>query len=211
MAALTGAALALAGIPAGTALAAPTLPDSGQDAAILCFYSAVVTGRGQTQPMAEAMWFLFDAAREATTDAPATFVDKVEALVGAPPPNLETLSTDAPAMLPQCAARYPLISSKRAVTLPTDPFTRDVRCAALAGYLADMAQAELEDAGESPFGKRVTTLSDRLATKLTPDRFAAAGHADQAAVQALFAVSLRDVSPMGNLISILSACEAAAG
>lgn len=177
----------------------------------MCFYAAVLNGRGQTEAVAEATWFLFDAARGVTADAPATFVDKVEELVGLTPPNLETLATDAPQLLPVCAARYPQISSKRSISLPTDPFTRDMQCYALTGYMAGLAESELEDSGESPFGKRMTALADRLTAKLTPERYIAAGYADEAAIQTLFSTSLREVSPMGNLMSILTACEAAAG
>ena len=104
----------------------------------------------QTEAVAEATWFLFDAAREATADKPEAFVEKVEELVGAAPPNLETLATDAPALLPQCASRYPLISSKRTITLPADEFARDTHCYALTGYMAGVAESELEDDGKSP-------------------------------------------------------------
>jgi hypothetical protein len=214
VAALIGAAMALGAMPVSPARAqgapAPALPADAQQAGILCFYAAVLTGRGQTEAVAEATWFLFDAARQVTADSPETFVDKVEELVGLTPPNLETLATDAPQLLPVCASRYPLISSKRTITLPSDAFVRDMQCYALTGYMVGLAESELEDSGESPFGKRMTALSERLSTRLTPERYIAAGFSEEPAIQALFARSLRDVSETGNLMSILSACEAAA-
>lgn len=210
-AALMSAALAFAGLPGAQAQPAPQLPESAQDAAIMCFYSAVLTGRGQAEPMAEAMWFLFDAARTATADAPDGFVDKVEELVAAPPPNLDTLATDAPAMLPQCASRYPLISSKRTITLPADTFARDMQCLALTIYLSDMAQGDLDDTGSEAFVTRLQALEAKLTARLTPERYQAAGLADEGARNLALARALRDVSPVGNLMSILTACEAAAG
>ncbi|AOG00307.1 MAG: hypothetical protein ACT6R2_08670 [Blastomonas fulva] len=215
VAALIGAAMALGAVPASPAraqvAATPALPADAQAAGIMCFYAAVLAGRGQTEAVAEATWFLFDAARRVTADTPETFVEKVEELVGLTPPNLETLATDAPQLLPLCAARYPLISSKRTITLPADPFTRDMQCYALTGYMAGVAESELEDSGESPFGKRMTALADRLSARLTPERYIEKGHTDEASIQRLFALSLRDISPVGNLMSILTACEAAAG
>lgn len=211
VAALIGAAMALGAVSPAQAQAAPALPADAQEAGIMCFYAAVLNGRGQTEAVAEATWFLFDAARQVTAETPGAFVDKVEELVGLTPPNLETLATDAPQLLPLCASRYPLISSRRTITLATDPFARDMQCYALTGYMVGLAESELEDSGESPFGKRMAALSERLAAKLTPERYIAAGFSDEQAIQALFARSLRDVSPIGNLMSILSACEAAAG
>lgn len=209
MAALIGVGMALGAVPmTARAQGAPALPADPQEAGIMCFYAAVLNGRGQTEAVAEATWFLFDAARRVTADKPEIFVDKVEELVGLTPPNLETLATDAPRLLPLCASRYPQISSKRTITLPSDPFTRDMQCYALSGYMVGLVESELEDGGESPFGKRMTALSDKLTAELTPERYIAAGHSDEAAIQALFARSLRDVSPMGNLMSILTACEA---
>lgn len=218
LAALIGASLALGAAPVvsaqaqGAPAAAPAaLPADSQAAGIMCFYAAVLNGRAQSEAVAEATWFLFDAARRATTDKPDSFVEKVEELVGLTPPNLETLASDAPQLLPLCASRYPLISSKRTVTLPADPFTRDMQCYALTGYMVGMTESELEDSGESPFGKRMTALSEKLAARLTPERYIAAGFTEEQAMQALFARSLRDVSPLGNLMNVLSACEASGG
>ena len=211
VAALIGAAMALGAVSPAQAQSAPALPADAQQAGIMCFYAAVLNGRGQTEAVAEATWFLFDAARNLTASTPETFVDKVEELVGLTPPNLETLASDAPQLLPACAGRYPLISSKRTITLAADPFTRDMQCYALSGYMVGLAESELEDGGESPFGKRMAALSDKLSARLTPERYIAAGYAEEPAIQALFSRSLRDVSPIGNLMSILTACEAAAG
>lgn len=213
MAALIGAAMVFgAGLPgAPPALAQPapvSLPADPQDAGLTCFYAAVVTGGGKTEAVAEATWFLFDVARTATNASPDAFITKVEELAGLPPPNLESLATDAPQLLPLCAARYPLISSKRSVTLPSDPFARDMQCFALTSYLAGVAESELEDGGEGPFGKRVATLADTLAARLTEERVKAAGITDDAAMTGLFARSLREVGPLGNPMNVLSACEA---
>lgn len=213
MAALTGAAMVLGASPvAAQAPSAPaSLPADPQGAGLTCFYAAVVTGGGKTEAVAEATWFLFDVARTITDGSPDAFITKVEELAGLPPPNLESLAADAPQLLPLCAARYPLISSKRTVTLPTDTFARDMQCFALTSYLAGVAESELEDAGESPFGKRVGALADKLSARLTEERVKAAGIADEAAMQGLFARSLRDVSPLGNPMKVLEACEASAG
>jgi hypothetical protein len=214
MAALIGAAMAVGAAPTAAAQGSPAplaLSADPQEAGLTCFYSAVVTGGGHTEAVAEATWFLFDTARTITSDAPDSFIVKVEQLAELPPPNLESLATDAPQLLPLCASRYPQISSKRAIALPTDPLTRDMQCFALASYMAGVAESELEDAGESPFGKRVGALADTLSAKLTEDRLKAAGVADEAAMQGLFARSLRDVSPLGNPMKVLEACEAAAG
>jgi hypothetical protein len=83
-----------------------------------------------------------------------------------------------------------------------------MQCLALAAYMQGLAESELEDGGQSPFGKRVITLGEKFTAKLPPERFVEAGHADEAAIQKLFAVMLRDVSPIGNLMNVLSACEA---
>lgn len=216
IAALTGAAMALGATPAlavqaqAQAQGAPAaaLPADAQEAGIMCFYAAVLNARGQTEAIAEATWFLFDAARLVTTDNPEAFVEKIDEMMGVTPPNLETLATDAPQLLPLCASRYPQISSQRTVTLAADPFARDMQCYALTAYMVGLTESELEDSGESPFGKRMTALADRLTAKLTPERYIAAGYADEPAIQALFARSLREVSPMGNLMRILTACEA---
>lgn len=211
VAALTGAAMAL-GAGSATAQTAPvSLPVDVQQAGLTCFYAAVVTGGGKTEAVAEATWFLFDVARRATAEAPDGFIAKVEELAGLPPPNLESLATDAPQLLPLCAGRYPLISSKRAITLPADPFARDMQCFALTSYMAGVAESELEDSGESPFGKRVAALAEKLSAGLTEERLKSAGIADEAAMQGLFARSLRDVSPLGNPMKVLEACEAVAG
>lgn len=215
-AALMSAVLALGAgpglAPVASAQPAPAaLPADPQNAGIMCFYAAVLAGRAQTEAVAEAMWFLFDAARQATAEKPEGFVEKVEELVGATPPNLDTLATDAPALLPQCAARYPLISSKRAISLPGDEFARDTQCFALTGYMSGVAESELEDEGTSPFSIRLKALETRLDAKLPAERFIAAGLTDEAAIEGLFARALRDVSPIGNLMSVLTACEAAAG
>ncbi|WP_439484867.1 hypothetical protein [Blastomonas fulva] len=211
MAALIGASMALgaASQAAAQGARAPVaLSADPQEAGLTCFYSAVVTGGGNTEAVAEATWFLFDTARRVTTDAPDTFIVKVEELADLPPPNLESLAADAPQLLPLCASRYPLISSKRTITLPSDPLTRDMQCFALTSYMAGVAESELEDAGESPFGKRVSVLADTLSAKLTEDRLKAAGITDEAAMQNLFSRSLRDVSPLGNPMKVLEACEA---
>lgn len=208
MAALIGAAMALGAAPTAAAQAPVALPVDPQEAGLACFYSAVVTGGGHTEAVAEATWFLFDTARTITSDAPETFIVKVEELASLPPPNLESLATDAPQLLPLCASRYPLISSKRTITLPSDPLTRDMQCFALTSYMAGVAESELEDAGESPFGKRVGALADKLSASLTEDRLKAAGITDEAAMQNLFSRSLRDVSPLGNPMKVLEACEA---
>lgn len=218
MVALTGAATVLGAAPqwAGQAAAqapsAPaTLPVDPQAAGLTCFYSAVVTSGGHTEAVAEATWFLFDTARRVTSAAPESFIAKVEELASLPPPNLESLATDALQLLPLCASRYPLISSKRTITLPADSLARDMQCFALTSYMAGVAESELEDSGESPFGKRVAALADKLSATLTEDRLKAAGVTDQAAMQALFARSLRDVSPLGNPMKVLEACEVSAG
>lgn len=211
MAALACAAMALGASPMAGAQApagAARLPADPQEAALTCFYSAVVTGGGKIEAAAEASWFLFDLVRKQTEAAPESFVEKLEAAAGLPPPNIDTLASDALQLLPQCAARYPLISSKRVVTLPADPFTREMQCFALTSYLAGMAESELEDSGESPFGKRVGALADRLAAKLTEERAKAAGIADADAMQRQFSLSLRDISPLGNPMKVLEACEA---
>lgn len=209
--ALAGAAMALGAAPM-TAAQAPTrpasLPADPAEAGLTCFYSAVVTGGGKLEAAAEASWFLFDIARQQTESAPETFVEKLEAVAGLPPPNIDTLAADAPALVPQCAVRFPLISSKRAITLPADLFAREMQCFALTSYLAGMAESELEDSGESPFGKRVGALADRLAAKLTEERAKAAGIVDAEAMQRQFSLSLREVSPLGNPMKVLEACEA---
>lgn len=209
LAALTGAAMALGVAPvAAQAPSAPaSLPADPQEAGLTCFYAAVVTGGARIEAAAEASWFLFDVARNKTESAPDTFVERLEELAGLPPPNLESLASDAPQLLPLCAGRYPLISSKRTITLPADPFTREMQCFALTSYLAGMAESELEDSGESPFGKRVGALADTLSARLTEDRAKAAGITDAKAMEGLFARSLRDISPIGNPIKVLEACE----
>lgn len=214
MAALIGASMALGAAPQAAAQGSPAplvLPADPQEAGLTCFYSAVVTGGGKTEALAEASWFLFEIARQKTEAAPDTFVERLEEVAGLPPPNLDTLAGDAPKLLPLCAGRYPQISSKRAITLPSDPFTRDMQCFALASYLAGMAESELEDAGESPFGQRVGALADRLSARLTEDRAKAAGITDPDAMQRQFTRSLRDIGPAGNPMKVLEACEAAAG
>lgn len=211
VAALAGAAMALGAAPMAAAQAPArtvALASDPQEAGLTCFYAAVVTGKGKTEAAAEASWFLFDLVRQQTETSPETFVEKLEATASLPPPNLDTLATDAPALVPLCAARYPLISSKRVVTLPADPFTREMQCFALTSYLAGMAESELEDSGESPFGQRVGALADRLAAKLTEERAKAAGIADAEAMQRQFSLSLRDISPLGNPMKVLEACEA---
>ena len=208
--ALSGAAMALGPSPMAAAQAparAATLASDPQEAALTCFYAAVVTGKGKTEAAAEASWFLFDLVRQQTAGSPDTFAEKLEATASLPPPNLDTLATDAPALVPLCAARYPEISSKRAITLPSDPFTRELQCFALTSYLAGMAESELEDSGESPFGQRVGGLADRLAAKLTEERAKAQGIADAEAMQRAFSRALRDVSPLGNPMKVLEACE----
>jgi hypothetical protein len=210
--ALTGAAMALGAAPMVAAQAparAVSLSNDPQEAGLTCFYAAVVTGGGKIEAAAEASWFLFDLTRQQTEGSPETFVDRLEEAAGLPPPNIDTLAADAPALVPLCASRYPLISSKRVVTLPSDPFTREMQCFALTSYLAGMAESELEDSGESAFGKRVAALADTLAARLTEDRAKAAGIADAAAMQQVFARSLRDISPLGNPMKVLEACEAA--
>lgn len=209
--ALTGAALALGAGPARAQAAPAALPNASQDAAIMCFYAAVLAGKANTEAVAEATWFLFDAARDATADKPEAFVEKVEELVGATPPNLETLATDAPALLPQCASRYPLISSKRSISLPADAFARDTSCYALTGYMVGVAESELEDDGKSAFALRMTALEEKLSARLPPERYIEAGFADEPAILGLFARALRDVSQLGNLMNVLKACEASAG
>lgn len=211
VAALASAAMALGAAPMVAAQAparAVTLSSDPQEAALTCFYAAVVTGKGKIEAAAEASWFLFDLTRQQTESAPETFVEKMEATASLPPPNLDTLAVDAPALVPLCGARFPLISSKRAITLPADPFQREMQCFALTSYLAGMAESELEDSGESPFGQRVGALADRLAAKLTEERAKAAGIADAEAMQRQFSLSLREVSPLGNPVKVLEACEA---
>ncbi len=211
VAALASAAMALGAAPIAAAQAparAVSLSDDPQEAGLTCFYAAVVTGGGKIEAAAEASWFLFDLVRQQTEASPETFVEKLEATASLPPPNLDTLATDAPALVPLCAARYPLISSKRAVTLPSDPFARELQCFALTSYLAGMAESELEDSGESPFGQRVGALADRLAAKLTEARAKAQGIGDADAMQAAFSRALRDISPLGNPMKVLEACEA---
>jgi hypothetical protein len=211
VAALASAAMALGAAPMASAQAPARqarLATDPQEAGLTCFYAAVVTGGGKTEALAEASWFLFDLTRQQTEAAPETFAEKLEATASLPPPNLDTLAADAQTLLPQCASRYPLISSKRLVTLPADPFTREMQCFALTSYLAGMAESELEDSGESPFGKRVGALADRLAAKLTEERAKAAGIADEAGMIRQFSLALRDISPLGNPMKVLEACEA---
>lgn len=209
--ALTGAALALGAGPVSAQSVPAALPNASQDAAVMCFYAAVLAGNAQTEAVAEATWFLFDAARQATADKPEGFVEKVEELVGATPPNLETLATDAPALLPECASRYPLINSKRTITLPADEFARDTTCYALTGYMSGVAESELEDDGKSAFALRMKALEDKLSAKLPPERYIEAGYAEEPQILGLFSRSLRDVSQLGNLMSVIKACEAVAG
>ncbi|WP_373487319.1 hypothetical protein [Blastomonas sp.] len=211
--ALTGAALAFgASVPAHAQGATPALPNNSTEAAIMCFYAATLAGGGQTEVIAEASWFLFDAARRETADNPDAFIGKIDTLAGTPPPNLETVASDAPALLPLCASRYPLISSKRTITLPADSFARDVQCMALTGYMIGLAEGELEDSGDNPFTTRMKALEVKLETKLTPERYLAAGlGTEESAYERLFSRALRDVSPLGNLMSVLTACEVAGG
>lgn len=214
MAALAGVGMAVGAGPAMGAQGAArvvALPADPQEAGLTCFYAAVVTGGGKIEAAAEASWFLFDIARTRTEDSPDTFVERLEEVAGLPPPNLESLAGDATQLVPLCASRYPLISSRRAIALPANPFARDMQCFALASYLAGMAESELEDSGESPFGKRVATLADMLAARLTEERAKAAGIGDEAAMSTQFSRSLRDVSPLGNTMKVLEACEAPAG
>ena len=73
-----------------------------------------------------------------------------------------------------------------------------------ARYVIDVAA---EMSGHETLGE-LDALADKLAAKLTEERAKAAGIADAEAMQRQFSLSLRDISPLGNPMKVLEACEA---
>jgi hypothetical protein len=184
----------------------PLLEVSDHDAATTC--AAALRAKVQTPTLADGVPAMYLMAVAASDGDPLQMKDRLVAVSMAASTRASTIGDKADAILAECRTRFPLAWKSTPATLPENGFQRLLICTvSTATYYGMVTTGVLMDAsGEAD---RIKPVFDRFLARMTPALGRAHGLNTPEDMARGLSGGLVASLKIGNMQSIVSACEVA--
>jgi hypothetical protein len=195
-------------IAAALIQAAPTLEADPYQAALQC-RQAIVTGIQSLPIEISAQFSYFTMAAARAMPGESGYFERMRAVMAPNVGPAQLAPEVARALVVACDQRFPLARRTGPVTLPTDPFQRDLMCAGVTSTLSGTARGYGERTGDvAPF-RRLQSLTMRFQA-LVMTGMAERGMTDPSAQRRAIGEAMFASLDIGNQDVIANACEAQA-